>query len=316
MLRGYALAYPALICISYDPLYVIRETYTARGKVALLAGGGSGHEPMHLGFVGYGMLDAAVPGPIFTAPTPDQIIAATIAADRGAGVLYIIKNYAGDILNFEIAREVCAARGIAIASVLVNDDAALDAAADRRGIGATVLVEKIAGAAAESGASLAECAAIAQRVVDATRSIGVALTSCTVPERGRPTFDLGDDEIEIGVGIHGERGRRRGRYMSAAPLVRELAELLLDRLDTRAGDRTLAFVNGLGATPPHELHIVYAELVGRCADAGVSIVRNLIGSYLTSLDMAGCSITLLRLDDDLCSLWDAPVHTAALRWGM
>ncbi|HWQ14241.1 MAG TPA: dihydroxyacetone kinase subunit DhaK [Roseiflexaceae bacterium] len=315
-LEGMALAHRDLLRVHLGPDFVARAEGPARGKVALVSGGGSGHEPLHAGFVGRGMLDAACPGAIFTSPTPDQILAATRAVDGGAGVLYIVKNYAGDVMNFEIAAELAQAEGIEVATVLVADDVAIAEAAGRRGVGTTVLLEKIAGAAAEGGASLAECVRVARTVAAQGRSMGVALTSCTVPERGVPTFELGPDEIELGIGIHGEPGRARARIDSAAAIVGALARGVLEDLPFRPGDEALAFVNGMGGTPLLELYVVYRELARVCADAGVSIGRSLVGSYMTSLEMAGCSVTLLRLDDELRRLWDAPVCTPALRWGM
>jgi phosphoenolpyruvate---glycerone phosphotransferase subunit DhaK len=314
-LEGMAQAHPELLRVHFGPDYVVRAEGPARGKVALLSGGGSGHEPMHAGFVGRGMLDAACPGPIFTSPTPDQILAATHAADGGAGVLYIVKNYGGDVMNFEIAAELAQAEGVEVATVVVADDVAIDRPEDRRGVGATVLLEKIVGAAAEQGASLAECARLARTAAGA-RSMGVALTSCTVPAHGVPTFELGPAEIELGIGIHGEPGRTRVPMQGAREIVAALAAGVLGDLQLRRGDEVLAFVNGMGGTPLIELYVVYRELAAICADAGVRVGRSLVGSYMTSLEMAGCSVTLLRLDDELRRLWDAPVQTPALRWGM
>jgi phosphoenolpyruvate---glycerone phosphotransferase subunit DhaK len=315
-LEGMALAHPDLVRVHMDPEYVTRAAPAQRGKVAVLSGGGSGHEPMHAGFVGRGMLDAACPGPVFTSPTPDQILAATRAVEGGAGVLYVVKNYSGDVMNFEIAAELAAAEGIAVATVVVADDVAIAAPEDRRGVGTTVLLEKIVGAAAEAGADLDMCERLARKVAGSGRSMGVALTSCTVPERGAPTFELGADEIELGIGIHGEPGRTRSRIESAASIVGSLVGSVLEDLPFRPGDEVLAFVNGMGGTPLLELYIVYRELARCCSDAGVTIGRSLVGSYMTSLDMAGCSLTLLRLDEELKRYWDAPVLTPALRWGM
>jgi dihydroxyacetone kinase-like protein len=302
--------------VRLDPDYVVRAGGAAPGKVALVSGGGSGHEPMHAGFVGRGMLDAACPGAIFTSPTPDQILAATQAAHGGAGALLIVKNYGGDVMNFEIAAELAQAEGIEVATVLVADDVAIEAPTDRRGVGTTVLLEKIVGAAAEAGADLATCRRIAETIASRGRSMGVALTSCTTPALGRPTFELGADEIEIGVGIHGEPGRARGRIASAAEITEAIVGPVLRDTALRRGDEVLAFVNGLGGTPLVELYVVYHELARLCEAAGVRIARTLVGSYMTSLDMAGCSVTLLPLDDELARLWDAPVHTPALRWGV
>jgi dihydroxyacetone kinase-like protein len=314
-LMGMALAHRDLLDVRLDPDYVVRADAPVAGGVALVSGGGSGHEPMHAGFVGRGMLHAACPGPIFTSPTPNQILAATRAADGGAGVLYIVKNYSGDVMNFEIAAELAQAEGITVETVVVADDVAITERTDRRGVGATVLLEKIVGAAAEAGASLAECRRLAEMVASQARSMGVALTSCTTPALGVPTFELGANEIEVGVGIHGEPGRARGWITSAAAIIEQITEPVLRDLPFRRGDEVLAFVNGLGATPLVELYVVYHELAKLCEAAGVRITRRLVGSYMTSLDMAGCSVTLLRLDDELARLWDAPVHTPALRWG-
>lgn len=316
-LEGLAAAHPQLR-VSLDPAFVMRADAPVRGKVALISGGGSGHEPLHAGFVGRGMLDAACPGAVFTSPVPDQMLAATRAVNGGAGALYIIKNYTGDVMNFEMAAELAQADGVEVASVVTNDDVAvLDSlyTAGRRGVGVTVLLEKIVGAAAEAGASLAACQQIAEQVNASGRSMGVALTACSVPEAGRPTFLLGEQEIEIGIGIHGEPGRRREAIRSAADITELLADSILSDLPFRAGDQVLAFVNGMGGTPLLELYIVYRELDRILRGAGITISRNLVGSYITSLEMAGCSITLLRLNDQLTQLWDAPVETPALRWG-
>jgi phosphoenolpyruvate---glycerone phosphotransferase subunit DhaK len=288
--------------------------------VGIISGGGSGHEPLHGGFVGIGMLDAACAGEVFTSPVPDQVLEATKGVDGGAGVLHIVKNYTGDVLNFEMAAELAGAdTGVDVATVVTADDVAVQDSlytAGRRGVGVTVLVEKIAGAAAEEGHSLAEVAGVARRVSESGRSLGVALTSCTVPAVGHPTFDLPDDEIEVGIGIHGEPGRRRVPMASA----REIAELLvapvLDDLDFTGSEGVLAFVNGMGATPLLELYLMYGEVVKLLEKAGVTVTRSLVGSYITSLDMAGCSLTLLKLDEEMRRLWDAPVLTPALRWGL
>lgn len=317
-LAGMAVAHPDLLRVHLDPTFVVRADAPLRGKVALVSGGGSGHEPLHAGFVGRGMLSAACPGAIFTSPVPDQILAATKAAEGGAGTLYIVKNYTGDVMNFEIAGELAQAEGLEVASVTTNDDVAVRDSlytAGRRGVGVTVLVEKIAGAAADAGADLATCLRIAEKVNAAGRSMGVALTSCTVPHVGHPTFDLGEDEIELGIGIHGEPGRHREKIRPAAEIAELLATPILDDLPFQRGDQVLAFVNGMGGTPLIELYVVFRELDRILRGAGISIARSLVGSYMTSLEMAGCSITLLRLDDELTRLWDAPVHTPALRWG-
>jgi len=301
-----------------EPNVVVRADAPRRGKVGVISGGGSGHEPMHGGFVGLGMLDAACPGAVFTSPVPDQMLAATKAVDGGTGVLHIVKNYTGDIMNFELAAEMARAEGIEVTSVVIADDVAVKDSlytAGRRGVGGTVLAEKIVGAAAESGADLATVTALCQKVQDNVRSMGMALTSCTVPAAGKPTFDLGDDEMEIGIGIHGEPGRTRMKVATAAEITRMLAEPILDDLPFKAGDKVLAFVNGMGGTPLIELYVIYNELKKILDARGITIARNLVGSYITSLEMAGCSITVLRLDDELTRYWDAPVNTPGLRWG-
>ena len=317
-LRGVAAAHPDLR-VDHENKIVFRGDAPVRGKVGIVSGGGSGHEPLHGGFVGPGMLDAACAGEIFTSPVPDQMVAATTGVDGGAGVLHIVKNYTGDVMNFEMAGELAAAEtGVDVATVLTADDVAVQDSlytAGRRGVGVTVLVEKIAGAAAEEGRSLAEVAAVARRTSEAGRSMGVALTSGTVPAVGHPTFDLPEGEIEVGIGIHGEPGRRRVPMASA----REIAELLvtpvLEDLDFTGGEGVLAFVNGMGATPLLEQYLMYGEVARLLDEAGVRVVRSLVGPFATSLDMAGCSVTLLRLDEELLRLWDAPVATPALRWG-
>ncbi|WP_026371014.1 dihydroxyacetone kinase subunit DhaK [Kallotenue papyrolyticum] len=318
-LEGMAAAHPDLIRVHFDPDYIVRADAPVQGKVAIVSGGGSGHEPMHGGFVGRGMLDAACPGAIFTSPVPDQMLEATRAVNGGAGVLHIVKNYTGDVMNFEMAAELAQAEGIEVASVIINDDVAVQDSlytAGRRGVGTTVLAEKICGGAAEAGLSLAEVKRICEKVNAQGRSMGMALTSCIVPAKGSPTFELGEDEMEIGIGIHGEPGRERRKLATAAEIVRMLAEPVLDDLPFRSGDEVLAFVNGMGGTPLIELYIVYNELAKLCRERGITISRNLIGNYITSLEMAGTSITLLKLDDELKRFWDAPVHTPALRWGV
>jgi dihydroxyacetone kinase-like protein len=302
-----------------EPNVVVRADAPRQGKVGVISGGGSGHEPMHGGFVGLGMLDAACPGAVFTSPVPDQMLAATKAVDGGAGVLHIVKNYTGDIMNFELAAELGEAEGIEVTSVVIADDVAVTDSlytAGRRGVGGTVLAEKIVGAAAEEGQDLAAVTALCQRVQDNVRSMGMALTSCTVPAAGKPTFEIGDDEMEVGVGIHGEPGRERRKLGSADEITDALMTTILDDGVFGSGDRVLAFVNGMGGTPLIELYVVYHKVAAMCAERGLTIERNLVGSYITSLDMAGCSITLLKLDDEMVRLWDAPVHTAALRWGV
>ena len=318
-LQGVALAHPDLVKVHYDPNFVVRADAPVQGKVGVLSGGGSGHEPMHGGFVGMGMLDAACPGAVFTSPTPDQMLEATKAINGGAGVLHIVKNYTGDILNFEMAADLARAEGIEVEAVVIDDDVAVKDSlytAGRRGVGLTVLTEKIVGAAAEQKRSLAAVTELCRKVNGQGRSMGMALTSCTVPQAGKPTFDLPEDEMEIGIGIHGEPGRTRMKLKTAAEITEMLATPVLDDLPFKAGDEVLAFVNGMGGTPLIELYVVYNELAKICTGRGVKIARNLIGSYITSLDMAGCSITLLKLDADLKALWDAPVKTPGLRWGV
>jgi dihydroxyacetone kinase-like protein len=317
-LAGMAAAHGDLLRV-IEPNVVVRADAPRQGKVGVISGGGSGHEPMHGGFVGQGMLDAACPGAVFTSPVPDQMLAATKAVDGGAGVLHIVKNYTGDIMNFELAAELAQAEGIEVTSVVIADDVAVTDSlytAGRRGVGGTVLAEKIVGAAAEEGQDLAAVTALCQRVQDNVRSMGMALTSCTVPSAGKPTFEIGDDEMEIGIGIHGEPGRERRPLAGADEITEALMGPVLDDLPFGSGDRVLAFVNGMGGTPLIELYVVYNKVAQMCADRGVTIERNLVGSYITSLEMAGCSITLLKLDDELTRLWDAPVNTPALRWGV
>jgi dihydroxyacetone kinase-like protein len=317
-LIGLGQAHGDLLRVDLENQLVLRKDAPVAGKVALVSGGGSGHEPLHGGFVGRGMLDAACPGEIFTSPVPDQMLAATKAVDGGAGVIHIVKNYTGDVMNFKLAAELAADEGIKVESVLTNDDVAVEDSlytAGRRGTGVTVLVEKIAGAKAEAGGSLAEVAAVARKVNERGRSFGVALTSCATPAAGAPTFDIGPDEMEFGVGIHGEPGRRREKIRSATEIVEEMADAILGDLKPAKGANVLAFVNGLGGTPAIELYVAYAELTKQLERYGVTAARSLVGNYITSLEMAGISITLLELDDELTALWDEPVHTPALRWG-
>ena len=318
-LAGMAAAHPNTLRVDLDRRIVYRATPKDEGKVAIVSGGGSGHEPLHGGFVGAGMLDAACAGEIFTSPVPDQIAAATAAVDRGAGVLHIVKNYTGDVMNFEMAAELVAAEsGIPVATVVTADDVAVEDSlytAGRRGVGVTVIVEKVAGAAAEEGRSLAEVAALARRVSEGGRSMGVALTSCTVPANGRPSFDLPDDEMEIGIGIHGEPGRRREKIVPARQIARRLVEPVLAELPAGDGTGVIALLNGMGASPLIELYVMYAEVAALLEAAGVTVERSLVGSYITSLDMAGCSLTLVRADEEILRLWDAPVSTPGLRWG-
>jgi dihydroxyacetone kinase-like protein len=312
-LDGFAAAHADLIEME-DERRFLRRRVAASGKVALISGGGSGHEPLHAGFVGQGMLDAAVPGAIFTSPTPDRILAAIEAVGSEAGALLIVKNYEGDVMNFEMAAEMASGP---VARVLVNDDVAVDNSAytiGRRGVAGTLVVEKILGAAAEQGLDLAELVALGERVNAATRSMGVALTSCTVPAAGKPTFELAEDEIEIGVGIHGEPGRRRAPMAPADAIVNELLDAILADLRPAAGSRCLLFVNGFGGTPSSELYVVYNAAHRRLEAEGLDVARSLVGTYVTSLEMAGCSLTVTVMDDDLAALWDAPVRTPALRW--
>jgi phosphoenolpyruvate---glycerone phosphotransferase subunit DhaK len=317
-LRGIAAAHPELR-VDQQHKVIYRGDAPVRGKVGLISGGGSGHEPLHGGFVGLGMLDAACAGEIFTSPVPDQMLEATKGVDGGAGVLHIVKNYTGDVMNFEMAAEMAAADGIEVSSVVTDDDVAVQDSlytAGRRGVGVTVLVEKIAGAAAEQGRPLAEVAGVARKVNERGRSMGIALTSCTVPAAGKPTFDLAEDEMEIGIGIHGEPGRRRAPLGTAREIAEVLIEPILGDLDFTGGDGVIAFVNGMGGTPLIELYLMYAEVAAALDKAGVGIARSLVGPFITSLEMAGCSVTLVKADEDLLRLWDAPVRTPALRWGI
>ena len=317
-LQGMAAAHGDLVRVNYGPNYIVRADSPVQGKVALVSGGGSGHEPMHGGFVGMGMLDAACPGEVFTSPTPDQMLEATKAADGGAGVVHIVKNYTGDVMNFDMAAELARGEGIEVESVVIDDDVAVQDSlytAGRRGVGTTVLAEKICGAAAEEKRPLAEVAELCRKVNANGRSMGMALTSCIVPAAGKPTFELGDDEMEIGIGIHGEPGRERMKLAEARDVVERLAGPIVDDLPFESGDEVLAFVNSMGGTPLIELYVVYNELHRYLEGRGIRITRNLIGPYITSLEMAGCSITMLKLDEELTRLWDAPVKTPALRWG-
>ncbi len=342
-LEGMALAYPDLIKVHFDPNFVYRADAPVEGKVGILSGGGSGHEPMHGGLVGHGMLDAACPGAVFTSPTPDQMLEATKMVDSGAGVLHIVKNYTGDVMNFEMAADMARAEGIDVLNILIDDDVAVKDSlytAGRRGVGTTVLAEKICGAAAEKGYSLQEVADLCRRININGRSMGMALTPCTVPSAGEPTFELEEDEMEIGIGIHGEPGQERTELQSADEITERLAlSIIEDEAYTRTvrewdmdkeewvevelvdppleeGDKVLAFVNSMGGTPDIELPIIYRKLHEICEAKGLTIVRNLIGRYITSLEMQGVSITLLKMDDEMIELWDEPVKTPGLRWGM
>jgi dihydroxyacetone kinase-like protein len=314
-LAGFCAAHADIVCLGKEAPFVQRR-HLKPGKVALLSGGGSGHEPLHAGFVGQGMLDAACPGQIFTSPTPDLILAAAEAVDTGAGVLFIVKNYEGDVMNFDMAREMS---GRSIATVTTDDDVAVETSTfstGRRGVAGTLIVEKIVGAAAEEGRDLASLKTLGDRVNAATRSIGIALTSCTVPAAGKPTFDIADDEMEIGVGIHGEPGRRRVKLKPAAEIAAEMVHAITADLGSRSRDDVLLLINGFGATPLSELYLMYNAVRGLLDPTGTTVTRSLVGNFVTSLDMAGCSVTVSILDDEMKRLWDAPVYTAALRKGM
>jgi dihydroxyacetone kinase-like protein len=317
-LAGFGRAHADIVRVSQDPKFVARADGPVRGKVGLVSGGGSGHEPLHAGFVGKGMLDAAVPGEVFTSPTPIPIVEATKAADGGAGVLHIVKNYTGDVLNFETAADLVGAEGITVRSVVTNDDVAVQDSlypAGRRGVAGTVLVEKIAGASADRGDDLDTVTAVAERVNANVRSIGLALTDGTVPHAGQPGFVLPEDEIEFGVGIHGEPGRERIKLEPADRLVDRMMDAILGDLSFD-GSPVLLFVNGMGGTPLSELYILFRRAAEILDERGITLSRSLVGSYVTSLEMQGASISVLKLDDEFTALWDAPVHTAALRWGV
>jgi len=314
-LDGFAMAHADILTLGGGHKFVRRRTLRP-GKVALVSGGGAGHEPLHAGFVGHGMLDAACPGQVFTSPTPDQVLEAVADVDTGAGALLIIKNYEGDVMNFEMAAEMASG---AIAKVITNDDVAVENSTwttGRRGVAGTLVVEKVVGAAAEAGMALDGLKALGDAVNGATRSMGVALTSCTVPAAGRPTFDIGADEMEFGVGIHGEPGRRRDTLKSADAVAEEICAAIAGDFGDVRGRDALLFVNGFGGTPAMELYLIYGAARRLFEARGVKVVRALVGSYVTSLDMAGCSITLSLLDGAALELWDAPVHTAGLRWGL
>ncbi|WP_419779057.1 dihydroxyacetone kinase subunit DhaK [Maridesulfovibrio sp.] len=337
-LEGMALAHPELK-VNYDPYYVVRSEAPVKGKVAIVSGGGSGHEPMHGGFVGKGMLDGACPGEVFTSPTPDQMYECAKAVDSGEGVLFMVKNYTGDVMNFEAAAELVAAEGVKVQNILIDDDVAVKDSlytAGRRGVGTTVLAEKIVGAAAEAGYDLEKCSDLCRKVNQYGRSFGVALTSCTVPAAGKPTFDLGEDEVEMGIGIHGEPGIERTPLKSVDEMTQYAAEQIIDDpaysrivrewngsewedkelIDEpfAKGDNVIAFVNSMGGTPVSELYAVYRKLDEVCKAKGINIVRNLIGPYITSLEMQGFSITLLKVDDEMLKFWDAPAKTPGLNW--
>jgi dihydroxyacetone kinase-like protein len=314
-LAGFCAAHSDIVRLGEAAPFVLRR-YLKQGKVALVSGGGSGHEPLHGGFVGTGMLDAAVPGQVFTSPTPDLILAAAEAADTGGGVLFIVKNYEGDVMNFDMAREMSGKTG---ATVITDDDVAVEKSTwstGRRGVAGTLIVEKIVGAAAEEGRKLDDLKALGDRVNAATRSIGIALTSCTVPAAGKPTFDLGEDEMEVGVGIHGEPGRRRVKLKSANEIAAEMVGAITADLGDRARGEIILLVNGFGGTPLSELYLMYDAVSKYLGPTGCKITRSLVGNFVTSLDMAGCSVTVSLLDEEMKRLWDAPVHTAAMRWGV
>ncbi len=342
-LEGMALAHPDLLKVHFDPTFVYRADAPVKGKVAVISGGGSGHEPLHGGFVGKGMLDAACPGEVFTSPTPDQMLEAAKTVNSGEGVLFLVKNYSGDVMNFEMAADLARAEGIRVLNIIIDDDVAVKDSLytqGRRGTGTTVLAEKIVGAAAERGYDLRRLADLARKVNMNGRSMGMALTSCTVPAKGTPTFELGEDEIEIGIGIHGEPGRERMKWRPADEITELLAlsiiedppytrklrefdeekgewvEVELTDEPFKAGDKVIAMVNGMGGTPIAELYVVYRKLAQICEAKGLTIVRNLVGNYITSLEMQGVMITLLRVDEEMVELWDDPVHTPGLRWKM
>jgi dihydroxyacetone kinase-like protein len=318
-LAGMAAAHADLIRVEYDPNVIIRKDAPKKGKVGLVSGGGSGHEPMHGGYVGRGMLDAACPGAVFTSPTPDQMARATKAVDGGAGVLHIVKNYTGDIMNFEMAAELARGEGSQVNAVITNDDVAVQDSlytAGRRGVGVTVLLEKIVGGAAEAGYDLEKATALAKKVNANGRSMGMALTSCIVPAAGKVTFEIADDEMELGIGIHGEPGRERTKLKPADEIAEILTSTVVKDLPFKRGDEVLAFVNGMGGTPLIELYVVYNAVHQYLTKEGIKVTRSLVGSYITSLEMAGCSVTLLKLDAETAKFWDAPVHTPALRWGV
>ncbi|MDK2886144.1 MAG: phosphoenolpyruvate---glycerone phosphotransferase subunit DhaK [Thermosipho sp. (in: thermotogales)] len=317
--EGLGLAWSEIVKVNYEPMFVYRADAPVNNKVAIISGGGSGHEPMHAGFVGYGMLDAACPGEVFTSPTPDQMYEAAKKVHGGAGILFIVKNYSGDVMNFEMAADMLKAEGIDVENVIIDDDVAVKDSLytqGRRGVGTTVLAEKICGAAAEKGYDLKKLAELCKKVNGWGRSMGMALTPCTVPAAGKPTFELAEDEMEIGIGIHGEPGRERMKIKSADEITEMLAEAIIEDLPFKEGDEVLAFVNSMGGTPEIELYIVYRKLYKILESKGIKIARKLVGRYITSLEMQGVSITLLKLDDELKELWDAPVKTPALRWGI
>ena len=315
-LNGFGLSHSDILKVHLNPTFITRADKSKKGKVSLISGGGSGHEPLHGGFVGYGMLDAACPGQVFTSPTPDQMISAAQAVDNGGGILFIVKNYSGDLMNFEMASEML---GIENVTVLVNDDVAVEDSSfttGRRGVAGTMIVEKIVGSAAEAGATLAECKELGDHVNKMIASMGVAFTSCTVPAAGKPTFEIAHDEMEIGVGIHGEPGRKREKIKSADEITRDLVDTILEDLKPDNNAEVLLHINGFGGTPLMELYLLFNSAAKELAKNKVKISRSLVGNYTTSLEMAGASITICTLDDEIIEHWDSPVHTAALRWGM
>jgi dihydroxyacetone kinase-like protein len=314
-LAGFAAAHSDLVVLNQEPVFVRRKTLKP-GKVALISGGGSGHEPLHSGFVGYGMLDAACPGQVFTSPTPDQMMAAAKAVDTGAGALFIVKNYSGDVMNFEMASEMS---DLPNAMVLINDDVAVENSSyttGRRGVAGAVIVEKLVGSIAESGADLEQCKAFGDRINKHTASMGVAFSSCTVPAAGTLTFKIGDDEIEVGVGIHGEPGRRRARFAAADAIAGELLRAIVADLKPKADAELLVLINGLGGTPLGELYLLFNSTRLWLQERALKIARVQVGSLTTSLEMAGASITLCVLDEEMSRHWDSPVHTPSLRWGL
>ena len=318
-MSGFSRAYSDVVTLHGEPLYFSRAGGAVDGKVGVVSGGGSGHEPLGGGYVGTGMLDAAAPGAFFSSPTPDQILAATQAADGGAGVLHLILNYTGDILNFEAGAELADAEDITVSTVVIDDDVAVEDStftAGRRGVAGSIVVMKITGAAAERGDDLAAVTAIAKKANDSMGTMGLALTACTVPTVGKPSFDLGPDEIELGIGVHGEPGVRRVAMLPADEITDVLLDTVVKDLGITSGENVLLFINGLGATPLSEQYIVYNHARDRLEAMGVNVTRSMVGNYFTSLEMQGVSLTVLRLDDEMTALLDAPVHTAGWRQGM
>jgi len=315
-LQGFGAVHSEIINVYFEPNFITRSKPTKKGKVALITGGGSGHEPMHGGYVGYGMLDAACPGFVFSAPTPDQMLAAVEKVDGGAGILFLVTNYSGDIMNFQMASEMLQSPN---ETVLINDDVAVENSSfttGRRGVAATILIEKIVGSLAESGGSLEACKALGDKVNKYSGSMGVAFSSCTVPAAGKPTFELGADEMEFGVGIHGEPGRRRDKIKPAQQITEELLEAILEDLKPNKNEEVLLFINGLGGTPLTELYLLFDNAKQILDKKNIKVFRSLVGNYCTSLEMQGASITLTKLDEDIIKHWDSPVHTAGMRWGM